>query len=51
MSNYLHYLLTKELDTDAEIQEKQYVPRFCHPILSEGEDGNKKKDIEENHVA
>ena len=52
MSNYLWYLLTKELDlTDDDQPEKQFKPRFFHPILEEDEDESKKKDIEEHHVA
>ena len=31
--------------------EKQFKPRFFHPILEEGEDESKRKDIEPHHVA
>ena len=52
MSNYLCYLLTKQLDvtTNLEKPEKQFVPRYFHPILNEGENENKRKDIEPHHV-
>ena len=52
MSNYLRYLLTKELDTvDPDKPEKRFKSRVFHPILEEGEDKSEKKDIEEHHVA
>ena len=52
MSNYLRHLLTKELDsTDPDKPEKRFKPRYFHPILEEGEDESKKKDIEAHHVA
>ena len=52
MSNYLRHLLTKRLDitTNPLKPEKRFVPRFFHPILNEGEDNNKKVDIEPHHV-
>ena len=52
MSNYLRHLLTKQLDitTDPEKPEKRFVPRYFHPILNEGEDENKKIDIEPHHI-
>ena len=52
MSNYLQYLLTKELDTaDPDKPEKRFKPRFFHSILEEGEDESKKKYINEHHIA
>ena len=52
MSNYLRYLLTKDLgETDDDQPEKRFKPRFFHPILEEGEDESKRKDIEPHHVA
>ena len=46
MSNYLRYLLTKQLDLTTNLPEKQFVPWYFHPILNEGEkDDNKKIDI------
>ena len=52
MSNCLRYLLTKELDlTDDDQPEKQFKPRFFHPILEEGKDKSKRKDIEPHHIA
>ena len=54
MSNYLRYLLTKQLDvtTDPEKPKKLFAPYyFHHPISSkEGEDNNKKKDIKPHHA-
>jgi hypothetical protein len=52
MSNYLCYLLTKQLDvtTNLEKLEKQFVPWYFHPILNEGENENKRKDIEPHRV-
>ena len=52
MSNYLCYLLTKQLDvtTNLEKPEKQFVPRNFNSILNEGENENKRKDIEPHHV-
>ena len=44
MSNYLQYLLTKDLDlSDPDKPEKQYQPRFFHPILDPGNDKSKKQ--------
>ena len=51
MSNYSWYLLTKQLDVSyPEEHEKRFVPRNSHPILNEGEDKNKKIDIQPCHV-
>ena len=52
ISNYVQFLLTKQLGvtTDSEKPEKRFVPCYFHPpILKEGEDNNKKKDIESHH--
>ena len=53
MSNYLPYLLTKQLDvtTNLEKPEKQFVPWYFHSILNEGENENKRKDIEPHHTS
>ena len=50
MSNYLRHLLTKQLDITTDPPEKRFVPRFFHPLLNEGEDENKKIDIEPHHI-
>ena len=53
MSNYyLHYLLSKRLDvtTSPEKPDKRFVPRYIYPILNEGEDDDKKIDIQPHHV-
>ena len=52
MCNYLHHLLTKQLDvtTNPLKPKKRFVPHFFHPILKEGEDESKKIDIEPHHV-
>ena len=51
MSNYLRYLLTKQLDLTTNLSEKQFVPWYFHPILNEGEkNDNKKIDIQPHHV-
>lgn len=52
MGNYRQCLLIKDLDLlDTEKLGKQYVSKFLHLILDKSEDENKKKDIEEYHVA
>ena len=52
LSNYLHHLLTKQLDvtTNPEKPEKRLVPQFFHPILNDWEDESKKINIEPHHV-
>ena len=52
MCNYLHHLLTKQLDvtTNPLKPKKRFVPHFFHPILKEGEDESKKIDIKPHHV-
>tara|TARA_B110001452_G_C14882242_1_gene308404 strand:- start:7 stop:303 length:297 start_codon:yes stop_codon:yes gene_type:complete len=51
MSNYLRYLLTKQLGvtTNPERLEKRFVSRYFHLILKEGDDDKKKEDIIEPH--
>jgi len=52
MSNYLPHILIKQFDvtTDPDKPEKKFVFQYFHPILNEGEDDNKKIDIEAHHV-